>query len=112
MHLECTKPIMNLESLDLYVVFGSAILGSCMGVLGGVLGTWCSIRNTQSSAERVFVIRCSIAILLLVIAFVAGLLLVPVPYYHLLWIPYAIALVVGVRWMNRAQARLREVNPA
>jgi hypothetical protein len=38
----------------------------------------------------------------------AGLLLVPQPYNYLLWIVYVVALVLGIGWMNRHLARLRE----
>jgi hypothetical protein len=43
----------------------------------------------------------------LVIAFVVGMLLIPGWYKQLLWIPYVILLVLGVRWGNRVQSRIR-----
>ncbi len=101
---------MDLEFLNPFVAYGGAILGSCIGLLGGLFGTWCSIRNTQSPAERAFMIRCSIAVWLLVTAFVASLLLIPVPYNHLLWLPYVILLILAIRRLNGVQARLRAEN--
>jgi Ca2+/Na+ antiporter len=99
---------MNLFTF--LAAYGGAILGSAVGIFGGVLGTWCSIHNTRTAAERAFMIRCSIAVWVLVTAFLAGLMLVPQPYNYLLWIPYPIILTAGILWMNRMQARLRGTN--
>ncbi|MCI0361725.1 MAG: hypothetical protein L0211_24840 [Planctomycetaceae bacterium] len=101
---------MDLEFLNSVVANSGAILGSLIGLVGGIIGTWCSIRNSTTPAERAFVIRCSIGVWVLVMAFVIGLLLIPTPYNHLLWMPYVIILVVSILWMNRAQARLRDAN--
>ena len=43
---------MNLFAF--LAAYGGAILGSAVGIFGGVLGTWCSIRNTRTAAERAF----------------------------------------------------------
>src|SRR4030095_8219268 len=99
---------MDLGFPEQIGIYGGAIMGSCIGVLGGAVGTWCSIRNTRTPAERAFMIRCSIAAWLLVTAFVAGLFLIPVPYNHLLWFPYVILLILAICWMNGVQAQLRE----
>jgi len=37
-----------------------AILGPILGLLGGVLGAWCSIKNTNSPRERRFMIQMTI----------------------------------------------------
>lgn len=47
-----------------------AILGPIVGLLGGILGAWCSIKNTNSPRERRFMIRWSIFFWLLL--FVLG----------------------------------------
>lgn len=100
---------MNLE---FWLAWGGGILGSCIGILGGIFGTWASIRHTHSQAERAFMIRCALGIWLLVAAFLAGLFLIPSPFNYLLWIPYPILLVVGIRWMNARLAELRRSEAA
>ena len=92
---------------SLWLGWGGAILGSVIGITGGIFGTWASIRHTQSPAERVLMIRCAIGTWLFVGAFLLGLFLIPSPYNYLLWIPYPILLILGIRWMNARQAELR-----
>lgn len=84
-----------------------AWLGGGIGVLGGLVGTWFSIRNTQSPRERAFVIKASLICWALVIAFVASLLLIPTWHRHLLWIPYSLLLVWGIRRWNKMQLRIQ-----
>jgi hypothetical protein len=102
---------MDFEFLNNIVAYSGAILGSLIGLGGGVIGTWCSIRNTKTPAERAFMMRCSIAVWVFVTAFVAGLMLIPAPYNHLLWLPYVPLLIGSILWMNRVQARLRGAKP-
>ncbi|OHB66849.1 MAG: hypothetical protein A2Y76_01225 [Planctomycetes bacterium RBG_13_60_9] len=49
-------------------VVGGALLGPVLGLLGGVLGAWCSIRNTKSPRERRFAIRMAVFVWLLLLA--------------------------------------------
>lgn len=79
------------------------IVGAVIGILGGAVGTFFSIKNT----ERRFMIWVAIVAWIAVSAFVAGLLLLPRPYNFLLWIPYAIALPLGILWCNRRQRLIR-----
>lgn len=95
---------MNWTLLVTYVGTGLGVLG---GLLGGALGTWYSIRNTRTPAERRFMIWCSIGVWVFVTAFLGGLFLIPPPYNQLLWLPYVILLILAIRWMNGVQARLR-----
>jgi hypothetical protein len=37
-----------------------------------------------------------------------GIFLIPSPYNYLLWIPYPIVLILGIRWMNAQQAQIRQ----
>ena len=88
------------------------ILGAVLGTLGGVIGTYVSIRNTNGPRERAFAIKASIVCWVFVLAFVAGLLLIPGWYRHLLWIPYGILLFVGIRLWNKTQLRIRQEESA
>jgi|SRR5437016_3997141 len=83
------------------------ILGGAIGLLGGALGTYFSIKNTAGSRERAFMIRVAIATWILVTAFIAGLMLLPKPFNFLLWIPYGVALPLGILWCNRRQLKIR-----
>jgi hypothetical protein len=83
------------------------IFSVSLGVLGGAIGTYFSIKNTRGPKERAFIVRVSIRTWIAVSIFVAALMLIPKPYNLLLWIPYAIALPVTiVRW-NRKQMEIR-----
>lgn len=90
-----------------------AIGGSLIGVLGGLIGCYFSIKNTQGPRERAFMIQCSVICLAAVTLFLALLWIIPVPYRTLLWIPYPFLLVYGIRACNRTQERIRlkEANP-
>jgi len=72
-----------------------------------MVGTYFSIKNTAGPRERRFMIQVAIVAWIVVSAFLAGLLLLPKPYNFLLWIPYGIALPVGIIWSNRRQQRIR-----
>ena len=83
------------------------IAGSVVGIAGGVFGTWCSIRNTQSAAERRYVIRCAVYFWIGVTAFLVLLFVTPGPYRWLWWLPYAPALGWGIKKCNEGQKRIR-----
>jgi hypothetical protein len=40
-------------------------------------------------------------------AFLVGLVMLPKPYNFLLWVPYGIALPLGIRWCNQRQLKVR-----
>ncbi len=84
------------------------IIGGVIGVAGGLLGTYFSIKNTNGPRERAFVIKSALLCWILVIVFLLGLYLIPLPYNQLLWIPYALLLGFGINRWNRAQNAIRE----
>lgn len=88
-------------------LIGGIIVGSLLGIAGGVVGTYFSIKNTLGPRERAFMIRASIVAWVAITAFLVGLLLLPNPYRHFLWIPYIPALLLGIRWCNRRQLQIR-----
>ena len=83
------------------------IVGGGLGLAGGVVGTYFSIKNTSGPRERAFMIRASAVAWVAVTVFLAGLLLLPKPYNWLLWIPYGIALPLSIRSLNRRQQQIR-----
>ncbi len=83
------------------------IVGGAIGLAGGAIGTYFSIRNTNGPRERAFMIKASLIAWIAVTAFLAGLLLLPKPYNWFMWLPYGIALPLGIRWCNQRQQEIR-----
>ena len=83
------------------------IIGSIIGVLGGVVGTYFGISSTKRGRERQFAIRCAILVWIAGSAFIALVMITPIPYKWILWTVYGIALTVGSVWINRTHARIR-----
>jgi Ca2+/Na+ antiporter len=83
------------------------LVGGGFGLLGGVIGTYASIKNTSGPRERAFMIRASIVGWIGVTMFLVGLMLLPRPFNFLLWLPYAIVLPLAILWCNRRQQAIR-----
>jgi hypothetical protein len=85
-----------------------AIAGSVIGIFGGIVGTYFSIRNTNGPKERSFVIKASAMTWVAVAVFLSALLLLPSPYNQLMWIPYGLLLGFGFRKLNEMQKRIHD----
>ena len=83
------------------------ILGTVFGILGGLIGTYASIKNTAGPRERTFMIKVAIAFWIGASAFVVAMFLLRPPYIWFLWIPYGIALSLVIGWINRRQNAIR-----
>jgi hypothetical protein len=84
------------------------IVGSAIGICGGMVGTYFSIRNTNGPKERSFVIKATAMTWLAVAIFLCALLLLPSPYNKLMWLPYGVFLGFGIRKFNETQKRIRD----
>jgi len=84
------------------------IIGGLIGLAGGIFGTWCSIKKSRNTRTRRFVIKAATIVWIAVLIFAVLLLTIPKPYNHLLWIPYAILLPLGIIKMNKMQKRIEE----
>jgi len=93
-------------------VMGGVIVGSALGLAGGVIGTYFSIKNTSGAGERAFMIRVSAVAWVAITLFLVGLLMLPKPFNWLLWVPYGIALPLSIRWCNRRQRQIRAAEAA
>lgn len=82
------------------------LAGSAIGVIGGMAGMYFSIKNTHGPRERAFVIRGAVFAAIAVTLFLALMFLLPEPHRHLLWIPYGIALSVGIVYSNKRQREI------
>jgi hypothetical protein len=74
-----------------------AAVGGTLGLAGGIIGTWFSLRSVHSDDEKRSVIRWAALLWLVVIGFLMLLFLAPAPYRWLVWIPYPLLLI----WMIR-----------
>ena len=83
------------------------VVGSIVGVIGGLVGTYIPIANSQSQRERNFLIQCSIVVWVFIAGFLTLLLTLPSPYSHLLWIPLGASMTYGMRYINETQSRIR-----
>ncbi|MDX9868455.1 MAG: hypothetical protein RBT78_11055 [Kiritimatiellia bacterium] len=91
------------------IMLVAAVAAGCLvGLAGGVVGTWASVRNTNGPRERAFMIRACAVIWVAGLAFLALMFLLPMPWRHLLWIPYGILLPLGIITGNRRQQRIRD----
>ena len=81
--------------------------GSIIGIAGGIFGTWCSIRNAKTPAEKSLIMGYSVACWTLVTLFLVALFVTPQPYNWLWWIPYPILLSYGISRLNREQKHMR-----
>ena len=100
---------MNQDAISL-----GGIVGSVLGVLGGIVGTYFYIKNAKTPAERIFVTRFSAGL------WMAGLLLVGLPVVLSLiglvpeWFDGVTVILFGILlapanwWANRRRATLRE----
>lgn len=84
------------------------VVGGFFGLLGGAIGTYFSIKNTNGPRERAFMIKASVITWIAVSVFLIMLLVIPMPYNYLVWIPYGILLPIGIYKINKTQADLRD----
>ena len=84
------------------------IIGGVLGVGGGVVGTYFSIRNTKGPLERAFMIKASVVTWLVVTFFLLLMFLLPIQYRFWLWIPYGVLLPWGIIKGNKRIAEIRQ----
>jgi RNA polymerase sigma factor (sigma-70 family) len=89
------------------------ILGPIVGVLGGLFGAWCSIRNTKSPRERRFMIQVTILVWTLMVALIGVPLvlaltgLVSKAVYWSCYAAFFAGLLPLILWINRRHRRIR-----
>lgn len=88
------------------------LVGGGLGVVGGAIGTYFSIKNTLGPRERSFMVKVSVIAWVAITVFLIGLLMLPKPYNFLLWAPYGIALPLSIRWCNQRQLNIRAAEAA
>lgn len=83
------------------------IIGGSLGLAGGAIGTFASIKNTQGPRERQFMVRVAMAAWIGITLFLLLLFVLPTPYRWLIWIPYGVALPLAILILNRRQQAIR-----
>jgi RNA polymerase sigma factor (sigma-70 family) len=98
-----------------------AILGPIIGLLGGVFGSWMSVKHTNSPRERQFMLKITLVIWteLIVLLSVLGLFLVlarrGIVPKNVYWTVFAVVmtthfvlLVPAIIWVNRRQRQIQK----
>jgi hypothetical protein len=85
-----------------------AFLGCVLGLAGGIVGTYFSIKRTNGPRERAFMIRSAVVCWVAILIFLGLLLALPAPYRWFMWIPYGILLPLGIIHGNRRQRAIRQ----
>ncbi len=87
-----------------------AIIGGSIGLAGGIIGTYLSIKKTSSIPERNVMLKASIVLWAGVLLFIVLNALLPRPYQPYIWIPYWILLPVGIAQTNKKLQGIRKEN--
>lgn len=85
------------------------ILGASLGIAGGLIGTYFSIKNTKGPLERAFMIKASAIVWIGITLFLVLVLVIPSSYRLWLWIVYGILLPLCIIKLNKKVAEIREV---
>ena len=83
------------------------IAGGIIGLIGGIIGSYFSIKNTNGPKEKEFAIRATLITWALVIIYAALFIGLPFPQKMYLMIPYGLILPLGVWYWNRTQQNIR-----
>ena len=103
---------MNGEQLGYLFGWLGGILGIVLGLGGGILGTYIPYRLATSKRQKAHILRGAALVLGLVLLLVLGQTLTPWPWNLLVWIPYIVALLLAIAWMNKGQRRIAEEEAA
>jgi hypothetical protein len=76
-------------------------------LLGGLIGSYFSIKNIKGPKEKAFAIKAVIIWWISIIVLLALFFYLPKPFNYLLWIPYGIALPLAIRYCNKKQQEIR-----
>lgn len=83
------------------------IAGGIIGLAGGGVGTWFSIRNAEGPRERSFIIRSAVVFWIAMLLFITLFFVLPEPYRWFMWVPYSILFPLGIIYVNRRYQAIR-----
>ena len=84
------------------------VVGGGVGLLGAIIGTYLTVKNTRGPRERRFAIKACILGWVFVLLFVAGMALLPGWSKLFLVIPYLVVLLFGIRMWNKIQFQIQK----
>ena len=93
--------------------FFGGLLGPILGLLGGAFGTYCSIKNTETPAERRLMVKGAVLVWLSLCFFIglpfvlSRLRVIPPWSYWLSFSLFFVLLVPMILCINRRQSKLR-----
>jgi Ca2+/Na+ antiporter len=93
---------------DVLWIWIGVITGGVIGLLGGMIGTYFSIKNTNGPHERAFMVKASVVTWTALLFFFILIAALPNPYRWLMWIPYGILMPLGIIYSNRKQQEIRQ----
>jgi hypothetical protein len=96
-----------MDSATLGLIGG--IAGACVGAMGGALGIYFSLKNTNGPKERAFVVRAVLGFV--GFSAVCGVIwaLLPGPYRGLAFVPFWIWFPFAIHRWNKRQMSIREM---
>ena len=83
------------------------LIGGVIGTMGGIIGTIVSIAGAKGPIERAFLKKAAVIAWIAVSVFLGLLLTLPKPYNWLMWIPYGIAMLIGVPKLRKKHTQIR-----
>lgn len=95
---------MNPETIG----WAGGIFGAVLGIAGGAVGTYFSIRSTNGPRERAFMVRACICGWLGITALLLLLWALPAPLRLVLFPVFVVIQVLGIRHWNARQATIRQ----
>jgi hypothetical protein len=72
------------------------ITGCTIGLIGGLVGTCCSIKTPRAPKKRVFRVKASMVVWVGIILFLGLMFILPNPFRYILWIPSSVLLPLGI----------------
>ena len=84
------------------------IIVGIIGLMGGILGSYFSIKRAIDSKEKAFIIKIVIAGWIGTTIFLALLFLTPTPYRIFIFVPYSIIMTITIIKGNKILAKIRK----
>ena len=88
------------------------IIGGVVAVIGGMLGTYASIKNTSGPREKSFMINCAVIAWIGIVMMLALVFITPRPYGCFWMIPFFVCLPFAIVICNRKRAQIKEETEA
>ena len=92
---------MNMGPIGIIIV-------GIIGLMGGVIGSYFSIRKTHGPKEKAYITKIVIAGWIGIIVFLALLSLTPPPYSMYLFVALTVILTITIIKGNKIQAKIRK----